>query len=84
MTFYQVPPISPPKPKASREKARVVLSHFRGCCKILLQEITIYNQLCAKVQAEYHRIQALIHQETNHLDQVERDGKGATSHLLDQ
>jgi hypothetical protein len=60
------------------------LQGVRGWCKKLLHEITIYNQVCAEAQVEYRRIQDLEHQESNRLDQVEPDVKGATSHLLEQ
>eukprot|EP00980_Cylindrotheca_fusiformis_P014363 scaffold3827_cov179-Cylindrotheca_fusiformis.AAC.27 len=58
------------------------LQGVREWCKKLLQEITVYVQVTAKTQEEYSRIQRLEHQESDRLDRVEPDVKGATSHLL--
>lgn len=60
------------------------LQQLRGLCKTLLNEITVYVEASAKTQAEYLRIQRLEHEESNRLDEVEPDVKGATSHVLEQ
>lgn len=51
-------------------------------CKKLLEEITVYVQVANKTNEEYLRIQQLEHQESERLDRVEPDVKGATSQLL--
>lgn len=51
-------------------------------CKKLLEEITVYVQVANKTNEEYLRIQQLEHQESERLDGVEPDVKGATSQLL--
>ncbi|KAL3937783.1 MAG: hypothetical protein SGBAC_007181 [Bacillariaceae sp.] len=51
-------------------------------CKKLLKEITVYVQVANKTNEEYLRIQQLEHQESERLDRVEPDVKGATSQLL--
>jgi hypothetical protein len=59
------------------------LQGVRDWCKKLLQEITVYVQVTGKTQEEYLGIQRMEHQESDRLDSVEPDVKGATSHLLE-
>lgn len=59
------------------------LQGVREWCKKLLQEITLYVRVTAKTQEEYMSIQRMEHQESDRLDTVEPDVKGATSHLLE-
>jgi len=51
-------------------------------CKKLLEEITVYVQVANKTNEAYMQIQQLEHQESERLDRVEPDVKGATSQLL--
>ncbi|CAJ1893081.1 unnamed protein product [Cylindrotheca closterium] len=74
-----------PADDISREAGIILenkIQEVQEWCKKLLEEITVYVQVANKTNEEFLRIQKLEHQESERLDRVEPDVKGATSQLL--
>lgn len=59
------------------------LANNRNWSNKLLQEMTLYANTLRESHAQYVRVQNLEHKESERLDQVEPDVRGATSHMLD-